>query len=167
MNGFCGTSQASPHVAGLAALVLAANPAFTASDLRNCINSTAVDLGTAGFGRAYGNGRIDAPAAVACQGGGCTVTENPEASCSDGIDNDCDGLIDGADPDCAPTCTVTEDPEVSCSDGVDNDCDGLIDGDDPDCAPTCTLQPLGAACSSNADCCSDKCKGRPGSQTCK
>lgn len=31
----------------------------------------------------------------------CTVTETPETSCSDTIDNDCDGDIDGADSDCA------------------------------------------------------------------
>ncbi|MGD8582000.1 MAG: Ig-like domain-containing protein [Gammaproteobacteria bacterium] len=30
----------------------------------------------------------------------CNVTEDPEVSCTDGIDNDCDGLTDGADPDC-------------------------------------------------------------------
>jgi FtsP/CotA-like multicopper oxidase with cupredoxin domain len=64
----------------------------------------------------------------------CTVTENPEVSCSDGNDNDCDGFIDAADSDCDLTCTPTEDPEVSCSDGVDNDCDGFTDGDDSDCA---------------------------------
>ena len=34
----------------------------------------------------------------------CTPTEPAEQSCDDGIDNDCDGLIDGDDPDCqAPT----------------------------------------------------------------
>lgn len=35
-------------------------------------------------------------------GGGCTPTSSKEKGprCSDGIDNDCDGLIDGADPDC-------------------------------------------------------------------
>lgn len=32
---------------------------------------------------------------------GCTATENPEVSCSDGQDNDCDGYTDGADSDCA------------------------------------------------------------------
>lgn len=32
---------------------------------------------------------------------GCTVTEDPETSCSDGQDNDCDGAPDEADPDCA------------------------------------------------------------------
>jgi hypothetical protein len=74
------------------------------------------------------------PMATATWGqGGCTPTEDPEVSCDDGVDNDCDGLIDGDDPDCQGGCTPTEDPEVSCNDGVDNDCDGLIDGDDPDC----------------------------------
>jgi len=32
---------------------------------------------------------------------GCTATETPEVSCSDGQDNDCDGNTDGADSDCA------------------------------------------------------------------
>jgi hypothetical protein len=31
----------------------------------------------------------------------CTVTENPETSCGDGIDNDCDGDTDLADSDCS------------------------------------------------------------------
>ena len=45
----------------------------------------------------------------------CSATENPEVSCGDGVDNDCDGLIDSADTDCqvcAPvgaSCTVSED----------------------------------------------------------
>jgi hypothetical protein len=35
-------------------------------------------------------------------GGGCVPTSNKEKGprCSDGLDNDCDGAIDGADPDC-------------------------------------------------------------------
>jgi hypothetical protein len=37
---------------------------------------------------------------------GCTPTQTPETSCADGIDNDCDTLVDCADPDCAvsPNC---------------------------------------------------------------
>jgi hypothetical protein len=31
----------------------------------------------------------------------------------------------------------------------------------------CTLLPAGGACSSNAQCCSNSCKGKPGSKTCK
>ncbi len=61
-------------------------------------------------------------------------------------------------------CTATESPETSCGDGVDNDCDGLVDGDDPDCQ---TCLPAGASCTDNADCCSNKCKGKAGSKTCK
>ncbi len=57
------------------------------------------------------------------------TTTIPEI-CNDGVDNDLDGLVDAADPDCAPTPT----PEI-CNDGVDNDLDGLVDPYDPDCAP--------------------------------
>ncbi len=35
-----------------------------------------------------------------CGGPGCMPTETSEVSCADGVDNDCDGLIDGSDPDC-------------------------------------------------------------------
>jgi hypothetical protein len=31
----------------------------------------------------------------------------------------------------------------------------------------CTLGQLGDRCEANADCCSDKCKGKPGSKVCK
>jgi Zn-dependent metalloprotease len=47
----------------------------------------------------------------------CTVTENPEVSCGDGVDNDCDGQIDSADSDCGGgSCTMTG---QSCSNDVD------------------------------------------------
>ncbi len=63
-------------------------------------------------------------------GGGCTVTESPEVSCSDGIDNDCDGTVDGADPDCGGT----SEKGPRCSDDLDNDLDGFIDCLDSDCS---------------------------------
>ena len=68
--------------------------------------------------------------------GACVPDEPDEkVSCSDGSDNDCDGLIDGDDPDCQTGCVPTHSKEKGprCSEGLDNDCDGLIDGDDPDC----------------------------------
>jgi hypothetical protein len=46
--------------------------------------------------------------------------------CTDGIDNDGDGLIDAADPGCANGSHVEAPP---CNDGIDNDGDGKIDFD--------------------------------------
>lgn len=62
-------------------------------------------------------------------------------------------------------CTVTENPEASCSDGQDNDCDGDTDLADSDCATGGF--PPGHACNVNSDCASNKCKGKPGSMTCR
>ena len=60
----------------------------------------------------------------------CTITEDPEVSCSDGIDNDCDGDTDSSDADCGGG---TTEPEI-CDDGIDNDGDGKTDcADKKDC----------------------------------
>jgi hypothetical protein len=59
-----------------------------------------------------------------------------DPTCSDGIDNDDDGLTDEQDPDCIPPPGVEGPPgDPSCSDGIDNDDDGLTDEEDPDCIP--------------------------------
>jgi hypothetical protein len=47
----------------------------------------------------------------------CEVTEQSEVSCADGIDNDCDLLIDDADPDCSvATVDCSEYDEATCND---------------------------------------------------
>jgi trypsin-like peptidase len=67
--------------------------------------------------------------------GTCTpVTE----VCNDSIDNDCDGLVDCADPNCSSS---------------------------PSCTPTCRA--AGAACTANSQCCSNRCKGPNGARTCR
>ena len=60
-----GTSMATPHAAGLAALIWAGSPWLTAGQLADTILSTALDLGPAGRDDAYGHGLIDAGLAVA------------------------------------------------------------------------------------------------------
>ncbi len=60
-----GTSMASPHVAGVAALIWAARPSLTVAELEAVLRTSSVDLGAPGRDDYYGSGRIDAAAALA------------------------------------------------------------------------------------------------------
>ena len=63
--------------------------------------------------------------------------------CNDGVDNDGDGLVDTADPEChaggvlsgtyLPTYNSEQNGSTECNDTIDNDGDGLIDALDPEC----------------------------------
>jgi hypothetical protein len=59
-----GTSMATPHVSGLAALMLEANPELDTAGVKEALVQTAIDLGEEGHDIEYGAGRIDAFAAV-------------------------------------------------------------------------------------------------------
>ena len=59
-----GTSMAAPHVAGVIALILEANPNLSDTEIINIIKQTAVDLGDPGPDNKFGYGRIDAYKAV-------------------------------------------------------------------------------------------------------
>jgi subtilisin family serine protease len=59
-----GTSMACPHVAGLALLTWSANTDLTNDEVRAIIESTADDLGPAGWDQQFGHGRINAYNAV-------------------------------------------------------------------------------------------------------
>ncbi|MFK7989885.1 MAG: hypothetical protein AB8I08_27950 [Sandaracinaceae bacterium] len=81
-------------------------------------------------------------------GGGDSGVPGPqETDCTDGVDDDGDGAMDCADPDCdRELCDATRlcfdgtcggctgaATETSCGDGRDEDCDMLVDCADPDC----------------------------------
>ncbi|MFC1911037.1 S8 family serine peptidase, partial [Chloroflexota bacterium] len=55
-----GTSMACPHVAGVAALILAKNPSLTPDQVRQALESTATDLGDPGWDEVYGWGLVTA-----------------------------------------------------------------------------------------------------------
>jgi hypothetical protein len=80
-----------------------------------------------------------------------------EPRCFDGRDDDCDGRIDCADPDCVfdPSCCMPS-PEI-CDNFVDDDCDFAIDCEDPSCSgdPACCF-PTPELCTNGVD---DDCDG--------
>jgi subtilisin family serine protease len=57
-----GTSMSTPHVSGVAALIKSTHSAYTATDLKNALSSTAVDLGSAGRDSTYGYGLLQGTA---------------------------------------------------------------------------------------------------------
>lgn len=59
-----GTSMAAPHVVGIIALMLEANPNLSTEDVRAILRNSALDLGQSGYDHAYGWGRIDGYQAV-------------------------------------------------------------------------------------------------------
>ena len=100
-------------------------------------------------------------------------------ACGTNVNNACDNVnnatVDGAfafyfssvqsflaGSSCVPSTEV-------CNDGVDNDCDGFTDCADSNCSgsPACSCGAKGASCTSNSQCCSNKCTGPSGRKTCK
>ncbi|MCH2140775.1 MAG: S8 family serine peptidase, partial [Phycisphaerales bacterium] len=63
-SSYSGTSMASPHVNGVMALMLSANPDLTSEQVKTIIYNTAVDMGPSGKDNDFGYGQIDAVAAV-------------------------------------------------------------------------------------------------------
>jgi hypothetical protein len=63
-------------------------------------------------------------------------------------------------------------PAEVCDDGQDNDSDGLTDCEDSDCVgdPACSGGMCSVkfdACTTDADCCSNKCRGPSSAMTCR
>jgi subtilisin family serine protease len=61
---FDGTSMATPHVSAAAALIWSYNPAMSNAQIRDALQKTAKDLGTAGRDTSYGFGLVQAKAAL-------------------------------------------------------------------------------------------------------
>jgi hypothetical protein len=68
-TGFAGTSASTPTVAGAAALVKQANPAFTPAQIRSFLTGRAIDQGTPGADNQFGAGRLNLGSPPATTGG--------------------------------------------------------------------------------------------------
>jgi hypothetical protein len=85
---------------------------------------------------------------VASAAGGCEATGSTDV-CNNGRDDDCDGVLDSDDPDCAGCPQF----ETDCANGIDDDCDSMNDDVDPDCNPG----GCGEACPPGQYCIDDVC----------
>ena len=136
-----GTSMSSPVVAGLAALIRAIDPGLTNSEVRSIIETTADDLGSAGFDDVYGNGRINAFAAVqaaAAAPGSCDDADGDGFSDDTCGGTDCDDTNPNVYPGASEAC-----------DSIDNNCDGTVD---EGCGGGCTDNDGDGWCVEDGDC---------------
>ena len=76
---YAGTSMASPHVAGVAALVIAKNSSLSNAQTRNILETSADDIVANGWDNLFGYGRLNAYEAVMAAGGSTPVNDPPTA----------------------------------------------------------------------------------------
>jgi subtilisin family serine protease len=79
-GGNCGTSFSAPIVAGVAALVMSANPGLSAAQVTSVLQNSADNLGPAGWDSTFGYGRVNAANAVNASSGTTTDTQPPTVS---------------------------------------------------------------------------------------
>lgn len=173
----CGTSMAAPHVAGLAALLVDADPTLTPAEIRTAIRAGAIDLGDPGFDTSFGYGRIDVAGALAA-----LAPCSSDLDCDDGLF--CNGSESCSGGDCqagSDACVdqICDEVSDSCQQATCNG-NGVCDfGEDcTSCATDCSSS-SGALCGNGVceagdgeDCltcpddCNGKTKGKPGGQFC-
>lgn len=84
-DSFSGTSMASPHVAGVAGLLLAQRPTLTNHQVRAILLATATDLGSVGLDRYYGHGLVNAAQSLQM----ATPADAPVPDISRCVEEDC------------------------------------------------------------------------------
>ncbi len=93
LNPFFGTSAAAPHAGAIAALVKAANPSLTTSQIRAILTLSAIDIEGSGVDNNSGFGILDAFSAVQATQGQATVTFGG-VTVTEGIPRNNNGALD-------------------------------------------------------------------------
>lgn len=126
-----GTSMATPHVSGVAALVWSQFDGASNQDIRDALTASAQDLGTAGRDNAFGFGLVQAAAAVNSLSPGCTF----DADCGADDGDACNGVTTCDGGTCVTSAAVICDAGGECSSGSCDPADGqcvyvdIVDGD--------------------------------------
>jgi hypothetical protein len=199
----CSTGQQGTCAAGTTActggaVVCARNQAPTAETCDGLDNDCdgAIDNGNPSGGVACTTGQqgVCSAGTTACTGGAviCNRTTNPTTETCDGLDNDCNGVVDNGNPGggatcstgnpgicaagttvCAAgaiTCTQTQTARAETCNGLDDDCNGVVDDGNPGGGSACvTGQP--GICSAGTSACTSGtivCAGNQGptAETC-
>ena len=90
-NGFCGTSQAAPHVAGMAALVRQRFPTYTAVQVANYLKEHAEQRESPDPNNTWGHGFAQLPPLSECSDAVPSAASNP------GLVADCEALLAARD----------------------------------------------------------------------
>jgi hypothetical protein len=184
-NTISGTSMASPHVAGAAAVYLEQNPTTTPAGVLDGMTASASGLITDTQGSPnlllYQAGAPFVPECVSaadctatssctdasCSSGVCVQVDNDKCECTSASDCD-DGNICTDDACVGNTCSSADngsccavdadcgDDGNSCTDEVCNAADGTCSSSDNGSCESCA--PSNQSCNDDADCCSQKCR---------
>lgn len=141
-DSWSGTSMATPHISATIALLRQVNSALADSQIKDALYKTAKDLGTAGWDKYYGWGRVDALSAV-------NYVKPSEPECTG--DGDC-GVGEIC---CSGTCRVPACSfDTDCNDN--NACTINTCADAGTCTATCSYRAI-TTCSSGYGCCPAGC----------
>jgi subtilisin family serine protease len=91
-----GTSMASPHVAGVAALIRAQHPELSPEQVRQVLRSSADDIGATGFDNQFGYGRLNANRSLTIAAPLAAVLAGPVGTLSGLSQVDVKGSVGGA-----------------------------------------------------------------------
>lgn len=143
------------YVGGHAVIIIGWGVDPSAGGYWICKNSWGTDWGEGGFFKIkWSNCGIGGNTAkYSYTPGECVDSDGDGYSAQYCGGKDCDDSDSSVNP------GVTE----QCGDNIDNNCNGVID---ENCSsPSCSQK--GEICTDSSDCCSGKCTGKPGAQTCK